>query len=196
MDDGNNYTPISLNGAHPKSFFLSARSRRTFFAIAGTLVMGVMVGVATIALRNNQSITTPAQIVVGPLCPAGSKQISVDATNVDGMSSMCPGGEIIIVEGTNPLSSAVNPATAGGVSSDSGDSSTTLPGASTGDGDTGTTSTRIVCCRPSTTSPTVTPPSSDTPITPPVDTPEACVLPKFQIQSVSMTVVNCSNCDE
>lgn len=195
-----NYTPISLSGARPRGSFFGTRSPKNILALGGMLALVVLVGVGAIALQNTQSLTTPAQTpIVAPSCPDGYKQLSsTTATSPADASTLCPGGDIVIFEGPTTSTVRTNTGASIGGSSDGGIGSTvgsSVIGGDSGDGSsTGSTPTRIVCCRPPSNSPTATPvpvvtkPENDIPN----DTPEACVIPELDIQNV---ILDCPNCD-
>lgn len=192
-----NYTPISLSGARPRGSFFGAHGPKNVLAVGGMLAMVVLVGIGAIALRNTQTLTTPAQTpIVGSSCPEGYKQLSgVIATSPADVSTLCPGGDIVIFDG--PTESTVSKNTSSGAvgTTDGGIGSTvdsTIIGNSGGDGDTSrSTPTRIVCCRPPSNSPTATPVPVVT--VPKEDTSDACVIPELDIQKVTLECPNCGS---
>jgi hypothetical protein len=201
-DSNKNYTPISIDGAHSKGSFFGPFKSKSALVIGGLVAMVVLVGVGAVALRNVQTLTTPAQ-TIGPSCPAGYKQVGVGTPSVVDMNALCPGGDIIVVSGpTGGTTPRINTTANSDGGAGTGDTGSTGPGG--GGGDIIKITPPIICCK----LPEITPQETPTPspeFTPhipipvvtkpqndiPNDTPNSCVIPKLEIIDVKLDCPNC-----
>ena len=192
-----NYTPIATNGARHRGSFLTSAMKKNIAIVGSVFVLVALVSVGMIALKNPKILTTPAQTVINaPICPADYREIIADATNPGDMTTLCPGGDIVIVDGSTAQTSnlATNP---GGAGSTGGGAASSTGGDAGSSGDAITISKKIVCCRLSIISPTVTPTQNDlsgTPVLSPSVTPpaSACVIPNLVITNVTLDCPDCT----
>lgn len=197
MNESNekNYTPISVDTASNGGVFSGLMAnKRNLGIVGGVLALVLAIGVGFVALRQPQTLTTPAQTIndvdVALACPDGYKKIdvpSIDAadTNVgdtEVIQKLCPGGDIIFVDGG--ASKETKPGIDDSANVIIGDGDTT-------GGDTTTVNQQIVCCRPQlevTPIQEVTPEIPEDDVTP---TPEACFVPKLEIIEIELECPDC-----